>query len=286
MIKPEITQIIEYDNNVVSLETESFKIINFYDKNGFEKYNKIMKSFLDHSGIYFLSQINQSLEREIYIGQTSNGFLNRIKDPNHKWNIYNDFDVIIWITKSNTINPWIKNELDYMEQYFINLFQNINQIKVLNNTNGNKNNGISLNSEKENLINYQLKTIKKKLMLVADKLFYETSNIEQIKNFNIILIKKTIDDTLLEIYKDDVEAIFNKETNAVMLKKGTIINTKKLSDKLIKEINIDEANKLKNDTWFSSPSTASIAISGNSTNGWTYWKQKSNKKLLTEIREK
>lgn len=280
------TKILEYDKEIVSLETDTFKIIKF-DKNSFEYCTKIMDTFLKLSGVYFISRINQNLNREIYVGQTSNGFQTRIKDPNHKWNEFDDYDLVIWITKANPINLWTKNELDYIEQYFIKLF--INQMIVLNNNDGNKNNGISLNSEKQFLLNEEIKAIKNKLIMIAgDKLFYETTKFEQVKNFNTNLQ----DNSLLKIYAKDkngnqTEATFNKETNSVMLKKGTIIitNNKKISSKIINEINLDQENKLRDDTWFNSPSKAAALVSGYSVNGWDYWKQKKNNKLLTEIRE-
>ncbi|MCL8209999.1 hypothetical protein [Spiroplasma attinicola] len=280
------TNILEYDKGIISLETDSFKIIKF-NKDNFKFCVEIMETFLNLSGIYFLSRINENSEREIYIGQTSNGFLNRIQANNHKWNEYKDFDLVVWITLLNGINPWTKNELDYIEQYFIKLFSVDDEMILINKSNGNKNNGIPLNSEKQFLINEQIKTIKDKLiMIVGDKLFYETSNFEQIKNFNTNLT----DNMFLEIYAKDnkknlTEAILNIETNSVMLKKGTIIKTGNLSNKVINELNIDGEKKMQKDTWFNSPTKAALLISGyKAVNGWDYWKIKDSKKQIKELR--
>jgi hypothetical protein len=91
-------------------------------------------------------------------------------------------------------------------------------------------------------------------------------------------------------HTQSVLGVYHFETNALILKKGTVLNklpTKsfrkhpffKKYEQLLIEGLLDGDNKLKHDYEFSSPSLAASLIKGNSTNGLDYWKVDVNRSL-------
>lgn len=229
---------------------------------------------LQRPAFYILIGENERLDPKAYLGETEN-FKDRVKDHDSKKDFWQK--ALIFISKDGDIT---KADVQYLEYLGINEAKKAKQYDIEENKQ--KPNAPNLPEHQRDTMDSFFEDIKLLTSFTGYKIF---DIVEQKKNNHIFMTKSR-----------DIDARgFYSENGFTVLKGSIIANTvtqsfswKEKREKLVESLAKEEKGilTLQQDYTFSSPSTASDFCLGRSSNGWTTWKDKSEKTLDEVYRNK
>ena len=244
---------------------------------------------LKQSGIYFLFGISdQTGSNVVYVGQAGarkngEGLLYRLQE--HKRNPDKDYwtEAVVFTTSNNSFGP---TEISYLENRFCGLAIAANRYEIKN---GNDPTQGNITEEKEIELEEYVEYAKI-VMGVLGHLVFEPL----VQNRPIPNTGHEEDDDNLEFFMEQkmqntgmtVKAKCKRSSEGYIVLRGSIINSKTnektcsgVAKKAREKAKFDENYKLLEDVLFSSPSAASMFVTGASSNGYTAWKTAIGKTL-------
>jgi len=228
---------------------------------------------IDKPGIYFLYREE---DEQIYIGQSQN-VLRRLEQQKLG---KEDWTVALAFTAGKEMNPL------FLEKICIEEIRKIGRYKV-NNLSESPGNILSKASEITNLQFIQQIIFITKLL--GHSMFSEIKPAKQqgkyyLKSKNIKATGSILENNEFIVYKNSEAALQNVPTLKQYVPSSYRLRLKLIDEKILEK---DEENKkyiFSKDNIFKSPSGASDAITGMSTNGWLVWKDENGKSLDENIR--
>jgi len=228
---------------------------------------------IDKPGIYFLYKED---DYQIYIGQSQN-VLKRLEQQKLG---KDDWTVALAFTAGKEINPL------FLEKICIEEVRKVGRYKV-NNLSESPGNVLTKASEITNL--KFMDDIIFITKLLGYTIFSGTTPIKQqgiyfLKSKNIKASGAMLENNEFIVYKNSEAALQNVPTLKQYVPSSYRLRLKLIDEKILEK---DEENKkyiFSKDNIFKSPSGASDAITGMSTNGWLVWKDENGKSLDENIR--
>ncbi|MDG1332646.1 MAG: GIY-YIG nuclease family protein [Crocinitomicaceae bacterium] len=235
------------------------------------------REMVHYTGVYFLFGTDEDGSNPmVYVGEGEDCY-KRIQAHNRNKDFWTHCVVVT--TKTNELT---KTDGKYLEHYCLNQAENIGRYKTDNDT-GSKKPSIPESREYDLLDNFE--TLKILLATLGYPLFEEKRKAKSTKELFFCKgkdakAKGELTDDGFVVYKGSVA---NKEESPKV--RNWVLGLRKslIDDNALKEVN--GVLEFQLDFIFKSPSAASAAILGRSSNGWTEWKNKDGK-TLDELKRK
>ncbi len=246
--------------------------------------------YLKQSGVYFLFSKGDGDKPLVYVGQSGTrkngeGILNRLKEhhASPKQGLEDWYEAVAFTTSNNIFGA---TEISWLENRFFALALTANRYEAKN---GNEPNAGNVTEEKESELEEYVEYAKI-VMGVLGHLVFEPL----VQNRAIHNTDHEEDDDNLEFFMEQkmqntgmtVKAKCKRSSEGYIVLRGSVINSKTnektcsgVAKKAREKAKIDENYTLLEDVLFSSPSAASMFVTGASSNGYTAWKTADGKTL-------
>jgi len=239
--------------------------------------------YLKQSGVYFLFSKGNGDKPLVYVGQSGTrkngeGILNRLKEhhASPKQGLEDWYEAIAFTTSNNIFGA---TEISWLENRFFSLAVNANRYEAKN---GNEPNAGNVTEEKESELEEYVEYAKIVMgvlghlvfePLVQNRTSHDTECADNDENL-LFYMEQKMQNTGMT-----VKAKCRRSSEGYIVLRGSVINSK-INDKTCSGVakkarenaKVDENYTLLEDVLFSSPSAASMFVTGASSNGYTAWK--------------